>query len=101
MIWYTLVGAGTRDATARRPRNRWYAPGVRRWPDEHARGRGHRVVRRARPGSALAFTWYDTLGRAGQRDHAATDAGRPGRTGLAVLDGDLAHPGRPGRRAGR
>ena len=48
---------------------------------------GARLVPGARPRPAVAPPGHHAVGRAGQRVHAAADAGRAGRAGLAALDG--------------
>ena len=52
----------------------------------------------ARP--AVAAHGHVPVGRAGQRGHAAADAGRPGRAGVDRMVAPVAVPRRPGRRAG-
>ena len=46
----------------------------------------------------MAPSRHRRLGGAGQRGHAAADAGGPGGAGLAGVAGAVAHAGRPGRR---
>src|SRR5690606_9521194 len=57
------------------------------------------VVRKQRPGSPVAHPRPDAVGSAGQRDHAAADAGVAGAARLARVDGPLAHPEGAGRGA--
>ncbi len=58
----------------------------------------HRVVRAARPRSALAPPRSGRLGCHGERVHAPADPGEPSAPGLRTVDGPVAAPRRPGRR---
>ena len=62
---------------------------------------GAGLVCAERAGPALAGAGRDAVGGAGQRDHAAADAGGPRAARVPQLDGQVAHPGRARGRAGR
>ena len=67
---------------------------------------GAGLVCAERAGPALARARRDAVGGAGQRDHAAADAGGPSAARVPELDGQVAHPGgarrprRPARQSG-
>src|SRR5262249_56775643 len=100
----TILGPGPPKTSLARRNRRLPAgdtPGAGYPAGDDCRRRPARLVPRARPRPALAPPGRRAVGGAGQRDHAAADAGGQGAAGVPCLAGPLAHSGGPGRGSAR